>query len=75
MEDEYLKVGDVAARLHVSRQAVYNWIAEGRLEAVRVGKSVRVPVSALLRFMQPVKPGERIEDDEPGKFVPALAAA
>jgi excisionase family DNA binding protein len=75
MEEQYLTVRQVAERLQVTRQAVYNWINEGRIKAVKLGKSVRIPVSSLLAFMQPVKSGELIEDDESGNWAPELLAA
>jgi len=77
MDEEYLKVSDVVDRLKVTRQAVYNWISEGRLKAVKVGRSLRVSRNSLEAFIQPVKPGERITDDEgePGQWAPTLAAA
>lgn len=76
MDEEYLKVEDVAKRLKVTRQAVYNWIADGRLKAVRVaGKAMRIPVSSVLAIMEPVKPGDRIEDEELGQWEPALIVA
>jgi excisionase family DNA binding protein len=69
MDEKYLTVEEVRTKLNVTRQAVYNWISEGKLRAVRVGRSVRVPVSALVEFIQPIKPGERIEDEEaPGQL-------
>ncbi len=74
MDEQYLTVAQVATRLQVSRQAVYNWISEGRIQAVKLGKSVRIPISSLLAFMQPVKPGETIEDDGQGNWSPALLA-
>lgn len=64
MEDEYLTVAEVSKRLRVTRQAIYNWIAEGRLRAVKVGRGIRIPVSSLVEFLRPVAPGERIEDEE-----------
>jgi len=75
MDEEYLTVDEVRRKLHVTRQAVYNWISEGKLRAVRVGRSVRVPVSALVEFIRPVTPGERIDDEEiePGQLMPAAA--
>jgi excisionase family DNA binding protein len=75
MENEYLTVQEVSKRLKVTRQAIYNWIADGRLKAVRVGgKAMRIPVSSLLEIMEPVKPGEPLED-ESGQWEPALMAA
>ena len=59
MESEYLTVDEVAKRLRVSKQAVYNWITDGRLKAVRVaGKAIRIPVSSVLAILEPVQPDE-----------------
>ena len=59
MEDAYLTVDEVAKRLRVTKQAVYNWIADGRLKAVRVaGKAIRIPVSSVLAILAPVQPEE-----------------
>ncbi len=74
MDEKYLTVKEVADHLQVSRQAVYNWINEGRLKAVRVGTHVRITGAALREFIQPVVPGEHIEEDSaPGPLVAALA--
>lgn len=76
MDDTYLTVTEVSERLRVTRQAVYNWIADGRLRAVKVaGKAVRIPLSSVNELIQPVKPGERVEDEDAGNWVPALVAA
>lgn len=68
MDETYLTVREVAKRLQVTRQAVYNWINEGRLKAVRVaGKAVRIPLSSLDGLIQPITPGEPIEEDDQGQ--------
>ena len=58
MAEEYLTVDEVAKRLKVTRQAIYNWINEGRLKAVKAGRSTRIPESAVKEFLQPWKPSE-----------------
>jgi excisionase family DNA binding protein len=40
--DEYLTVAEIAAKLKLNQQTVRNWIDQGRLPAVRVGRRVRV---------------------------------
>lgn len=51
MDDEYIKPSDVAKRLGVTRGAVYKWIREGKLRAVRFGtRAVRIPRTALEEF-------------------------
>jgi len=56
MAEEYLTVDEVAKRLKVTRQAIYNWINEGRLKAVKAGRSTRIPESAVKEFLQPWRP-------------------
>jgi excisionase family DNA binding protein len=46
-DDEYLTVAEVAERLKLNQQTVRNWIDQGSLPAVRVGRRVRVRRSAL----------------------------
>lgn len=50
-EEEYVKPTDVAKRLKVSRGAVYKWIREGKLRAVKFGdRAVRIPRSSIEAF-------------------------
>jgi excisionase family DNA binding protein len=58
MTTDYLTPDDVASHLHVSRQVVYNWINDGRLRAVKAGRTLRIPHYALEAFLQPVHLGE-----------------
>ena len=39
----FLSVPEVAARLHVTSQTVRNWIDQGTLPAIRVGRHLRYP--------------------------------
>jgi excisionase family DNA binding protein len=41
-EDEFLTVNEIAEHLRLNQQTVRNWIDQGRLRAVRVGRRVRV---------------------------------
>lgn len=66
MAEEYLTVDEVATRLKVSRQAVYNWINEGRLKAVKAGRATRIPESAVKAFLTPWKPADEREDNYTG---------
>jgi excisionase family DNA binding protein len=58
MSIHYLTPDDVASRLQVSRQVVYNWINDGRLRAVKAGRTLRIPQATLDAFLQPVHAGE-----------------
>lgn len=42
MTTDYLTPDDVASHLQVSRQVVYNWINDGRLRAVKAGRTLRI---------------------------------
>lgn len=47
----FLTVAEVADLLRLSRMTVYRLVADGELPALRVGKSYRVPQSALDAFI------------------------
>jgi excisionase family DNA binding protein len=40
--DEYLTVAEVAETLKLNQQTVRNWIDQGRLPALRLGRRVRI---------------------------------
>ena len=63
---EILNVEDVAKLLKVSKRTVQREVEAGRLEAFKVGKSLRFTVDAVEKYMreQRVKPGEKVEDGE-----------
>ena len=64
MTDQYYKVTEVAQMYKVTRQAVYKWINDGRLRAVRVGSTTRIKRSDLEQFERVITPGEAHEDEE-----------
>lgn len=47
----YYTVQEVAKELMVSKKTVHNWIDEGKLEAFKMGKVVRIPVDAFRKFV------------------------
>jgi excisionase family DNA binding protein len=58
MNTDYFTPDEVASRLQVSRQVVYNWINDGRLRAVKAGRTLRIPHYALDAFLEPVHAGD-----------------
>jgi excisionase family DNA binding protein len=42
-----LRVDEAAARLGLARSTVYSLVADGTLPVVRIGRAVRVPITAL----------------------------
>ncbi len=52
MIEDYYTIEQVAEKLQVTRQAVHNWIKEGRLDSIKIGRSRRIPTSALVRLLE-----------------------
>lgn len=50
-EDSFLTVADVAEMLKLNQQTVRNWIDQGSLPAVRVGRRVRIKRSDFERVL------------------------
>ena len=46
-----LTVAEAAARLGVARSHLYPWLMSGELPSVKLGRSRRIPVAALDRFV------------------------
>jgi excisionase family DNA binding protein len=51
MSETFYTVSEVATHLKVSVPAIYRWISEGKIEAVKMGRSVRITQTALDRFI------------------------
>ena len=52
MADKFYTPDELAALLKVTRQAIYNWIQQGRMEAVRIGRTVRIPADEVERLLR-----------------------
>lgn len=51
-EEEYLTVAEVAEMLKLNQQTVRNWIDQGSLPALRVGRRVRIKRSDFDRILE-----------------------
>jgi excisionase family DNA binding protein len=51
LEESYLTVAEVAEKLKLNQQTVRNWIDQGSLPAVRVGRRVRIKRSDFERVL------------------------
>lgn len=49
--DSFLTVAEVAALLKLNQQTIRNWIDAGTLPAVRVGRRVRIPRTAIQEML------------------------
>jgi excisionase family DNA binding protein len=52
LEDTFLTVAEVADLLKLNQQTVRNWIDQGSLPALRVGRRVRIRRSDLERMLE-----------------------
>jgi excisionase family DNA binding protein len=52
MSEEYYTPEEIAERFKVTKAAVYSWIRTGKLEATRLGRSVRISREALEAFLK-----------------------
>ena len=60
---EWLTIGEVAFILRLNASTIREAIASGRLPAYRVGeRSIRIRRSDLSSMIQPVNPGEEIDE-------------
>jgi len=51
-EVRFLTVAEVATRMRVSKMTVYRLVHSGEVEAVRVGRSFRVPEPAVDEYLR-----------------------
>jgi excisionase family DNA binding protein len=68
MADMFYTPEELAGMLKVTRQAIYNWIQQGRIEAVRIGRTVRIPgdeVDRLLREGRMPRQADRSAEEQP----------
>ena len=55
MNEKLLKPDEVADYLQVSKRSILNFCKEGKIDCIRVGNLVRIPESAVLKFMNDEK--------------------
>jgi excisionase family DNA binding protein len=48
----FLKVQEVATLLRVSRMSVYRLVHSGEIEAVRFGRTIRIPERAVTNYLR-----------------------
>jgi excisionase family DNA binding protein len=64
--DELLTVAEVAATLKLNQQTVRNWIDQGSLPALRVGRRVRIKRSDFQRILDESYSGGAAASPRPG---------
>ena len=73
MPREFYTPEQLAELLQVSKPAIYKWAQEGRIKAVRIGRTVRIPAAEVERL---VRGSDKADEEQPAnKRRPALVAA
>ena len=73
MPREFYTPEQLAELLQVSKPAIYKWAQEGRIKAVRIGRTVRIPAAEVERL---VRGSDNADEEQPtNKRMPALVAA
>ena len=49
-EERFLSVKEVSKIFSLSTRTVWRWIADGKLDAIKIGRSVRIPTSEVERL-------------------------
>ncbi|MBV9713879.1 MAG: helix-turn-helix domain-containing protein [Solirubrobacterales bacterium] len=52
VDDEFLTVAEIAERLKLNQQTLRNWIEQGQLPAIRIGRRVRIRRSDFERLVE-----------------------
>ena len=65
MPDQFSTVQELATILRITDQAIYKWIRQGKIAAVRFGRTYRIPAVEMERVLREGIP----EEDEPGDDV------
>ena len=60
---EVLTVREAAAILRVGPNQLYQAVARGELDAVRIGRNIRIPKQTLLDLLAPASPAVASGDD------------
>ncbi len=50
-----LTVEEVASILRIGRNAAYNLVKSGGIRSIHLGRSIRIPRSALLQLLEPAQ--------------------
>lgn len=66
----FLTVREVATVMRVSLMTVYRLVHSGELEAIRVGRSFRVPEQAVNQYLRAAFVGTGTEGVHPGSYAP-----
>lgn len=50
----YLKISQFGKRFNLSNNTVKKYIADGKIESIKIGYNVRIPMSTVERFEQQI---------------------
>jgi excisionase family DNA binding protein len=71
--EQYYTIEEVAEKLKVTRQAIHNWIKEGRIESIKIGRARRIPAASIERLLEQSR--QPVREQPVNKTRRVLAAA
>ena len=71
--EQHYTIEEVAEKLKVTRQAIHNWIKEGRIESIKIGRARRIPAASIERLLEQSR--QPVREQPVNKNRPALIAA
>jgi excisionase family DNA binding protein len=51
LDEKFFTIEELAAHFKVTRQTIQNWIRTGKLESIKLGRSRRIPSSAVEKMV------------------------
>ncbi len=60
--EQYYTIEEVAEKLKVTRQAIHNWIKEGRIDSIKIGRTRRIPAEAVERLLRESRQPKRASE-------------
>ena len=73
--EQYYTIEEVAEKLKVTRQAIHNWIKEGRIDSIKIGRARRIPAASIERLVEQSRQHSLPQETRLNKARPVLAAA
>jgi excisionase family DNA binding protein len=52
---ELLRPDEVATYFDVSRKTIYQWVAEGKMEAIKISRLLRIPRKKVKKFQKTIE--------------------
>jgi excisionase family DNA binding protein len=62
-DENYLTIAEIAAHLRTSKMTIYRLVRAGKIDAIRIGRSFRVPAASLDNYIKSIPVTESTAHD------------